>query len=274
MLGRFGLRPAKRWGQHFLVSSSALGRILEAAALGPEDSVLEVGAGLGTLTVALAARAGWVTAIEVDRRLLPALETVVGSSSRVRVVAGDILRMDPATLFDGPPSAPRKIVANLPYNIAAPTLLRLLEAPLHLAVIVVTVQREVAERIAARPGTRAYGRLSVAVQFRAAPRIVARVPRGAFLPPPEVQSAIVELVPHVRSPVAVEDEELFFRVVAAGFGYRRKTLHNALGRGLGLAPAVIDAACVSAGVGPGVRAETLDLQSFARLADAVAPYLR
>jgi 16S rRNA (adenine1518-N6/adenine1519-N6)-dimethyltransferase len=256
------------------VSPHALRRILEAASLGPADTVLEVGAGLGTLTAALADRAGWVTAVEVDRRFLPALDAVVGASSRVRVVAGDILRMDPATLFEGPPAAPRKVVANLPYNIAAPVLVRLLEAPLRLALAVVTVQREVAERIAARPGGRAYGRLSVAVQFRAAPRIVARIPRGAFLPPPEVESAIVELVPHAHPPVEVADEEIFFRVVAAGFGYRRKTLQNALVHGLGLTPEVIEAACASAGVAPRARAETLDLRTFALLADALRPSLK
>jgi 16S rRNA (adenine1518-N6/adenine1519-N6)-dimethyltransferase len=272
-LRRFGIRPAKRWGQHFLVSPRALQRILEGAAPGPGDSVLEVGAGLGTLTGALAERAGWVTALEVDRRLLPALHALLGSNPRVRVVVGDILQIDPTTLFGGPPDAPRKVVANLPYNIAAPALVRLLESPLRLALMVVTVQREVADRIAGRPGTRAYGRLSVAVQFRAAPRILARLPRGAFLPPPEVESAIVELRPHARPPATVGDERVFFRVVAAGFGYRRKTLVNALVQGLGLEREAVEAACASASLAPGVRAETLDLQAFARLAEAVRPYL-
>ena len=274
ILRQFGIRPSKRWGQHFLVSSRALDRIIEAAALTPADSVLEVGAGLGTLTTALAERAGWVTAVEVDRRLGPVLKATVGASPRVRVVEGDILKMDPVTLFGGPASSPRKVVANLPYNIAAPVLMRLLETPGRVALIVVTVQREVAERIVAGPGTRSYGRLSVAVQFRAAPRIVARIPPGAFLPPPEVESGIVVLIPYARPPVRVPDEETLFRVVAAGFGHRRKTLHNALARGLGLPPQVIDTACASAGVVPGARAETLDLRVFALLAEALHPHLR
>jgi 16S rRNA (adenine1518-N6/adenine1519-N6)-dimethyltransferase len=274
VLRQFGIRPSKRWGQHFLVSSRALDRIIEAAALTPADSILEVGAGIGTLTAALAERAGSVTAVEVDRRLVPALQATVGASPRVRVVEGDILKMDPATLFGGPTASPRKVVANLPYNIAAPVLMRFLEASCQLALIVVTVQREVAERIVAGPGTRSYGRLSVAVQFRAAPRIVARIPPGAFLPPPEVESGIVVLVPYVRPPVPVPDEETLFRVIAAGFKHRRKTLHNALARGLGLPPQVIDAACTSAGVVPGARAETLDLRAFALLAQALHPHLK
>ncbi len=274
VLRQFGIHPWRRWGQHFVVSSHALNRILEAAALARTDTVLEVGAGIGTLTAALADRAGWVTAIEVDRRLLPALHAVVGSHPRVRIVVGDILQAEPADLFSGPPGASRKVVANLPYNIAAPVLLRLLERPLGLSLVVVTVQREVAERIAARPGTRAYGRLSVAIQFRAAPRVLSRIPPGAFLPPPEVESAIVALVPHLHPPVSVSDEDAFFRVVAAGFGHRRKTLHNALAHGLGLPPSVVEGACASAGVPPNARAETLGLEALAALTDAIHPFLR
>ncbi len=278
VLRRFGIRPAKRWGQHFLVSRRALDRILEAADLSPADSVLEVGAGIGTLTAALAQRAGWVTAIEVDRRLLPALTAGVASHPNVHIVAGDALEIDLAALFgdlagtSGPPHAPRvarKAVANLPYNIAAPVLIRLLEPSLHLVRIVVTVQREVAERIAAAPGADAYGRLSVAVRYRAVPRIVARIPPGAFLPRPEVESAVVEIVPSAHPPVDVPDEVEFFRIVAAGFGHRRKTLRGALTHGLGVGAEEVASACAAAGVNPRARAETLDLEAFAALARAL-----
>ncbi len=269
ILRRFDIRPAKRWGQHFLVSPRALDRILDAAGLDAADSVLEVGAGIGTLTTALALRAGWVTALEVDRRLLAALGAVTEPLANVRLVAGDALAVEFADLFQGPPGAPRKAVANLPYNIAAPVLIRLLDPTLHLVRTVVTVQREVGERIAAAPGADAYGRLSVAVQYRGIPRIVSRVPPGAFLPAPEVESAIVVIIPHARPPVAVPDEAEFFRVVAAGFGHRRKTLANALARGLGLDVRTVDAACAAAGVSPRVRAETLGLEAFAALARAL-----
>ncbi len=271
ILRRFGIRPSKRWGQHFLVSQRALDRILDSAALTPRDSVLEVGAGLGTLTVALAERAGCVTAIEVDRRLLPALAAAAAPHPNLRIVSGDVLDADLAALFGGPAASPRKAVANLPYNIAAPVLLRLLDPGLGMVRLVVTVQREVAERLSASPGTAAYGRLSVAVRYRAIPRIVARIPPGAFLPPPEVESAVVELVPLARPPVAVRDEAEFFRIVAAGFGHRRKTLANALTHGLGADGREILAACAAAGVNPRARAETLGLEEFAALARALHP---
>ncbi len=271
ILRRFGIRPSKRWGQHFLVSRRALALVLGAAGLSPRDTVLEVGAGIGTLTAALAARAGRVIAVEVDSRLLPALRATVGSLPNVRIAPGDALRMDLAPLLAGPAAAPRKVVANLPYNIAAPVLLRLLDPALGLALAVVTVQREVAERMTSAPGAGSYGRLSVAVQYRAAARIVARVPPGAFLPPPEVESAVVEVRPRPRPPVAVPDEDELFRIVAAGFGHRRKTLANALAHGLGLPPQAAEAACAGAGVDPRARAETLDLEAFAALARALHP---
>ncbi len=268
MLRRFGIRPAKRWGQHFLVSARALDAIVDAAELTRADSVLEIGPGLGTLPEALAARAGAVTAIEVDRRLAEVLRTRLGGLPNVRIVEGDALHADLSALFAGP--GVRKAVANLPYNIAAPLLLRLLEPALMIARLVVTVQREVAERVVARAGTPAYGRLSVAVQYRAAARIAARIPAGAFLPAPDVESAVLVLAPHARPPVTVGNEAFLFRVVAAGFGHRRKTLANALARGLDLTPPAVEAACRSAGVDPRARAETLDLEAFAALARALA----
>ena len=156
--------------------------------------------------------------------------------------------MVPGALFDGTADAVRKLVANLPYNIAAPVLLRFLDPGLRVSRLVVTVQREVAERIVALPGTAAYGRLSVAVQFRARTRIVLRIPPGAFLPPPDVESAVVEIVPRDAPAAIVPDEDEFVRIVAAGFGQRRKTLLNALAHGLGLPVPVVAAACAACGV--------------------------
>lgn len=273
----FGIRPTKRWGQHFLVSARALETIITASELTPTDTVLEIGAGLGTLTDALAARAGAVVAIEVDRRLLPVLSARLGGRPNVRIVEDDALRADLAVLLGdanrirgahAEPAA-RKVVANLPYNIAAPLLLRVLDPALSIRRLVITVQREVADRVVARPGTPAYGRLTVAVQYRAAARVVSRIPPGAFLPAPDVESAVVALVPHAHPPVRVDDEAALFRVVAAGFGHRRKTLANALAHGLGLAPAAVEAACRKAGIDPRARAETLDLEAFAALTRAL-----
>lgn len=235
--------------------------------------MLEVGAGIGTLTLGLAERAGWVTAVEVDRRLLPALTATAGGRANVQIISGDILALPPADLFGGPAAATRKAVANLPYNIATAVVSRLLARSLGLILMVVTVQREVAERIVAAPGTRSYGILSLAVQYRAHVRIVARIPPGAFLPAPEVASAVVQLVPLPEPPVAGLDEQTLFRVIRAGFGQRRKMLHTALAGGLGLPKSVVARSLGLAGVEPGARAETVDLAAFGRLAHHLSPYL-
>lgn len=268
VLRAYGIRPRKRFGQHFLVSRAVLDRLLDAAALTPRDGVLEVGAGIGTLTAALAPRVRAVVAVEVDEALLPALRAHTAAWPTVAVVAGDIMRLDLAALAGGLPP-PRKVVSNLPYNIASPLLVALLQPALGFVRCVVTVQREVADRLTAAPGTTSYGALSVAVQYRAAASVVARVPPGAFFPPPDVDSAIVLLEPRPAPPVDVGDEELFARVVRAAFGQRRKTLRNALAAGLAVPPARAEAACRAAGLDPGRRGETLDLAAFAGLTRAL-----
>lgn len=266
VIRRFGLRPRRRFGQHFLVSQRALDRILDAADLSPADNVLEVGAGLGTLTVALAERAGSVTAVEVDDTLIPVLRTVVGRRATVRIVHGDILQLDLLALF--PQDGSRKVVSNLPYNIASPLIVRLLELPLGVTRMVLTVQREVAERLAAVPGTKDYGALSVVVQYRADVAVVGRVPATAFYPPPEVESAIVRMEARAPPAVALRDEQAFFAVVRAAFGQRRKTLRNAL-VALAIDPVEAEAACRDAGIDPRRRGETLSLYEFAALSEAV-----
>ncbi len=236
--------------------------------------MLEVGAGIGTLTLGLAERAGWVTAVEVDRRLLPALTATAGTRSNVQIVAGDILALPPTGLFGGPTDATRKVVANLPYNIASAVMTRLLAEPLGIALMVVTVQREVAERIVAAPGSRSYGILSLAIQYRAHARIVSRIPPGAFLPAPEVASAIVQLTPRAEPAAAGPDERTLFRVIRAGFGQRRKMLQTALAGGLHLPKSVVAGALGLAGIDPHARAETVDLAAFGRLAHHLSLHLR
>jgi len=259
-----GIRPRKRFGQHFLVSRTTLRHILDAAALTPSDGILEIGAGIGTLTAALAPLVDTVLAVEVDRALLPALRETVAPFPNVRVETGDVMRLDLAGLIASLPS-PRKAVSNLPYNIASPLIVNALEASVRLTRLVFTVQREVAQRLAALPGGKDYGALSVAVQYRAEARVVARVPSGAFFPPPDVESAVVVLEPRAVPPVDVGDEGLFFRVVRAAFAQRRKTLRNTLAAGLAVSPAAVEAACRAAGVDAGRRGETLDLAAFAAL---------
>jgi len=268
ILRRFGIRPRKRWGQHFLVSRRVLDRILAASDLAPQDAVLDIGAGVGTLTVALARRAGRVIALEVDRTLLPPLRAAVAPCSNVQVVEGDVMTADLGALFGDAES--RKVVANLPYNLASAVVTMLLERSLGLRRLVVTVQREVAERMAASPGGNDYGLLSVAVQYRADVSIVARVPPSAFVPPPEVDSAVVRLDVRPHPACAVRDERLFFQVVRASFAQRRKTVRNALAGGIPLTPADAGAACGLAGIAALRRGETLSLAEFAALTEAVA----
>lgn len=263
LLAAFGIRPRKRWGQHFLVSRRALDAVLAAAATSRTDSVLDIGAGLGTLTAALAERAGWVIAVERDPALLPVLRETVGPYPNVQVVEGDVMALDVAGLLNRP--GPRKVVANLPYYLTSPLIVALLEQPLGISRLVLTVQREVAERLAAVPGTRDYGALSVAVQYRARTSVVGRVPPGAFYPAPQVDSAIVLLEVRDQPAVAVDDEAAFFTTVRASFAHRRKTLRNALVRGLQRSTAEVEAACRAAGIDPSRRGETLSLEEFAAL---------
>ena len=272
VLRTLGVRPRKRWGQHFLVDAHALDQILSAADLSTHDVVLEVGAGLGTLTAALAPRVRQVIAVEVDETLVPSLQSAVAPWGNVRVICADIMALDRAALFTGD-GGPRKVVANLPYNLASTLVVTLLEQPLELRRLVVTVQREVAERMAARPATPDYGVLSIAVQYRADVSVVEYLPASAFLPAPDVESAVVRLDVRAQPACVVQDETLFFQVVHAAFSQRRKTLRNALSGGIPMPPADAAEACRRAGIAPMRRGETLDLAEFAALTDAVAPML-
>lgn len=269
----FGIRPRKRWGQHFLVSRRALDQILAAADLSRQDTVLEIGAGLGTLTVALARNAGRVVAVEVDPALMPALRAAVEGFDNVEVIAGDIMQLDLGRLF-GTSARSRCVVANLPYNVASTLVVTLLEHPLGLRHLVVTVQREVARRMAARAGTKEYGLLSIAVQYRAEVFPVMALPASAFFPSPDVESAVVRIRVRERLACAVRDEALFFRVVRAAFSQRRKTVRNALAGGLPMPAPEVEAACLQSGIASGRRGETLSLQEFAALAEAVGTLQR
>ena len=264
LLRSYGLHPKKGLGQHFLADQAALDRIVVAADLTPADTVLEIGPGLGTLTRLLAERAGRVVAVELDDRLAAVLSERLAGFANVEIRPGNILRLSDIASLVGPSY---KVVANLPYYITSAVLRHLLERRDQPSLLVVTVQREVAERIVAAPPD--MNLLAVSVQFYGRPRIVAHIPAGAFYPPPKIDSAVVRI--DVRDEPAVSLGEGtsvvdFFRLVRAGFGHKRKTLRNALSAGLGLAPAAAEQALAQAGIDPRRRAETLSLQEWADLA--------
>lgn len=267
VLRRHGLRPRKGLGQNFLVDRRALERIAAAAELGPGDTVLEVGPGVGNLTRLLAAAAGRVIAVELDPQMVAALREELAGLTNVEIVEGDILQVDPGALAQG---RPYKVVANLPYYITSAALRHLLEAQPPPTLLVVTVQREVAQRITAAPG--AMSLLAVSVQLYGRPQRVARIPAAAFHPPPKVDSAAVriDVYPPGERPVRVEDPGWFFQVARAGFGQRRKQLRNSLSAGLHLPAGQVEGALERAGIDPRRRAETLSLEDWAALAQQLA----
>lgn len=267
ILARHGLRPQHRLGQNFLIDGRVLDAILAAAALDPQDLVLEIGPGLGTLTQRLAAAAGRVLCIELDRGLVEVLkETVQSAHPNVEVVHGDANRVDLHKLLSErlPPGRKATVVANLPYYVTTPLVMRLLEEGLPLESIVVMVQREVADRMVAPPGGKEYGALSVAVQYYTEPAVVMRVSPASFLPQPEVESAVVRMRVRAEPPVSAP-APAFFKVVKAAFGQRRKSLANAL-TGLGIEKEVVQAALRAAGIEPSRRGESLSLEEFAAVA--------
>ncbi len=273
LMRRYGLRARKGLGQHFLTDGAVLDTILSSAELSPADTVIEVGPGLGIMTRELAQRAGTVIAIELDNQMAEALKETLAPYENCVIVNEDVLGTDPVSLLRGqPPHFPPelksyKVVANLPYYITAPVLRHFLEASLQPRVMVVMVQKEVAEAIAAGPGQRSL--LSNSVQFYGSPRIVTTVPAAAFYPAPEVDSAVVRIDVYARPPVDVDDVAGFFRLVRAGFRAARKQAANSLAAGLGLPKAEVLAMLARAGIDPRRRAETFSLEEWAELLRAL-----
>lgn len=267
VLARHGLSTKKSLGQHFLVDDNVIGRILSLAALSPTDTVLEVGPGIGTLTVALCEQAGAVVAVEKDEELLPVLAETTSQCQRLSVLRADALAIDPAQIAQafGPPVA---MVANLPYAVAATVVLRFLEVIPELQSVTVMVQAEVADRMCATPSTKEYGAYTVKLGLLARPEGRFNVPRTCFLPPPRVDSAVLRLV---RRPVSEDSAVLLAaaRVANAAFAQRRKTLRNSLKAALGVDPNVLDRVLATAGIDGGVRAETLSVSSFVSLGEAL-----
>jgi 16S rRNA (adenine1518-N6/adenine1519-N6)-dimethyltransferase len=266
-LAAAGLRPRKRWGQHFLCDPGVARRIVETAELGPRSIVVEIGPGLGALTDELAARAGRLYLIEVDPGLAARLVARHADNPRVRLVEGDVLTLPLADIMR---ESSATVVANLPYNIATPVLFRLLELRHRFPRAIVMLQREMAARLAAAPGSADYGVTSVLVQAFATVRLAFRVSRRSFLPPPAVDSSVVDIRWSADPRVEIDDTDLFRDVVRAAFGQRRKMLRNALSALAAHRGRVAEDVLSAAGIAPTARAETLGLEEFARLARAFA----
>jgi 16S rRNA (adenine1518-N6/adenine1519-N6)-dimethyltransferase len=254
----------KSLGQNFLVSPAALERIVEAAQIAPGDRVLEVGAGVGSLTRQLAVRAGRVVAVELDRRLMEPLHEVLEPFQNVQLVQGDILELDVATLME---KSGYRVVSNIPYYITSALIRHLLEADAKPFSLVLTLQREVAERICAAPGDLSL--LALSVQVYGEPAIVARIPAEAFYPRPKVDSRVVRVAVFPTPRVDGASREVFFRLAQAGFSQRRKTLRNALSSGLAWTKTQTEEICRRAGIDPGRRAETLAIEEWIAMAEDV-----
>ncbi|CEP67810.1 Ribosomal RNA adenine dimethylase [Moorella glycerini] len=269
-----GLVPRKSRGQNFLVDLNIVRKIARAAGLGPDDTVVEIGPGLGALTQELAEQAGLVIAIEIDRDLISALKETLKDKANVRLVAGDALKVDFDELVagfkgDGGGRLPTyKLVANLPYYITTPILMHLLTGKFQITELVLMVQAEVGYRMLALPGSKDYGSLSIVVQYYTIPAVILKVPRTVFYPRPEVDSLVVKLTRRAEPAVQAGDEDFFFRVVRAAFNQRRKTLLNALDS-LGLERPLLLKAMAVAGVEPRRRGETLTIEEFANLSKAL-----
>jgi len=272
LLKRYHLQPRKELGQHFLSDPNLLNRIVQAADLSPETTVLEIGPGLGTLTRHLAQAAGRVIAVELDEAMCQVLRQELTDLSNVDVVPGDILQIDPADLLASPTGktgestadAPAyTVVANLPYYITSAAIRHLLESAPPPRRVVLTVQQEVAQRIVAMPGKMSL--LAISVQFYGHPRIMARIPAAAFTPPPQVDSAVIRIDMYDTPPVGVPSAHAFFRVARAGFSQKRKQMKNALSGGLGLPSDQVATTLNRAGIDPRRRAQTLSLAEWATL---------
>lgn len=272
ILQKYEFRFAKKFGQNFLIDTHVLDKIVDAAQISAEDYVLEIGPGIGTLTQYLCERAKHVYAVEIDTHLLPILDETLAEYNNVTVINEDVLKLDINLLVkEQCEGKPIKIVANLPYYITTPIIMGLFEQHIPMQSITVMIQKEVAQRMQADPGTKDYGALSLAVQYYADPYIVANVPPNCFMPRPNVGSAVVRLTKHESPAVLVEDEALMFGLIRASFNQRRKTLLNGLfnGGGFGLTKEELQTVITACGLSADVRGESLSLASFAALANAV-----
>lgn len=272
ILKKYNFDFKKKFGQNFLIDSHVLYKIMDAAELSKEDFVLEIGPGIGTMTQYLAERAGQVLAVEIDRKAIPILQNTLGMYDNVTIENEDILKVDlNRVAMEYNDGKPIKVVANLPYYITTPIVMSLFESRVPIDNMTVMVQREVAERMQAEPGTKDYGALSLAVQYYAEPYLAAHVPPNCFMPRPNVGSAVIRLRRYDNPPVAVKDEKLMFELIRASFNQRRKTLQNGICnyQNLSYTKEQVAEALESIGLPITIRGEKLGLAEFAALSDAL-----
>jgi len=269
-LHKHNFKFKKKFGQNFITDGNLLQKIADAAEIGPDDVVIEVGPGAATLTRVLAQRAKAVIAIEIDRDLAPIITETMADYDNFHLVQGDALELDLDALVQEKLGAPHhyKIVANLPYYITTPLVMHFLEQGFDIARIVIMVQKEVAARFAAQPGKKDYGAITVSLQYYGAVRCAFPVPRQMFIPQPEVDSAVVDIQPWAQKPLLADDEALFHRLVKAAFGQRRKTLNNAL-KTLQLDTALLQQALTQTGIDGTRRGETLSVAEFVALSNTI-----
>lgn len=263
----------KKFGQNFLIDPHVLDKIISAAEITKEDFVLEIGPGIGTMTQYLAEAAREVTAVEIDRNLIPILSETLSAYDNVQIINEDVLKLDLAALAkERNGGKPIKVVANLPYYITTPIIMGLFEGGVPIESITVMVQKEVAMRMQAGPGTKDYGALSLAVQYYAEPYLAANVPQNCFMPRPNVGSAVIRLTRYAEPAVKAKDEKLMFALIRASFNQRRKTLQNGLNNSqeLSFTKEQIAEAIEKMGLSPSVRGEALTLEQFAKLSDLLA----
>ncbi len=265
----------KKFGQNFLIDEHVLEKIISAAGIGPDDFVVEIGPGIGTMTQYLAHAARGVAAVEIDKALIPILQDTLSAYDNVTVINEDVLKVDLKELAEKMNGGrPVKVVANLPYYITTPIIMGLFESHVPVESITVMVQKEVAERMQAGPGTKDYGALSLAVQYYAEPYIVANVPPNCFMPRPNVGSAVIRLQVHENPDVKVQDESLMFRIIRASFNQRRKTLQNSISHDpqLGISKEVVARILEELRLSATIRGEALSLQQFAAFSDLALKY--
>ena len=270
IIQKYNFTFQKRFGQNFLIDPHVLDKIIDAAMIDKDDFVIEIGPGIGTMTQLLCERAGYVSAIEIDKELIPILRETLAPYDNISVHNADVMKIDLAKLIEEESGGRRvKVVANLPYYITTPIIMGLLENHIPVESITVMVQKEVAERMQCGPGTKSYGALSLAVQFYSEPYIAANVPPNCFMPRPNVGSSVIRLTLHKVPPVAVKDEKLLFKIIRGAFNQRRKTLVNALSNYSELDRDKETVANVlnELGIDLNIRGEALNLSDFAAIAD-------
>ncbi|MBY0124471.1 16S rRNA (adenine(1518)-N(6)/adenine(1519)-N(6))-dimethyltransferase RsmA [Bacillus sp. S/N-304-OC-R1] len=276
ILEKYGFSFKKSLGQNFLIDTNILRRIVDHAELSEESAAIEIGPGIGALTEQLAKRSKKVVAFEIDQRLLPILQETLEPYPNIKIIHEDVLKADVKGMIETELQGIKDImvVANLPYYVTTPIIMKLLEDKLPIRGIVCMLQKEVADRISAKPGTKDYGSLSIAIQYYTEAETVMIVPKTVFIPQPNVDSAVIRLTKRDKPAVSVQDEEFFFQIIRASFAQRRKTLLNNLTSHLRDGKQKkedILAALEKAGIEPGRRGETLSIEEFARLSDSLSP---